>query len=95
MREMYLGSVACIGGLPFIFLSFFCMPGAMCYGLGMRTKGSTRFDSYFKIQVWEPRSFAWKDIQKAFPSAEEAKEAFPHNKECRVMMISPDGRKPV
>jgi len=62
---------------------------------GMRHKGSARFESYFKVQVWEPRSLAWRDVQRSFGSAAEARSAFPAGEECRVMEVSESGRRPV
>lgn len=61
----------------------------------MRKQGSCRFETYFKAQVWEDRSCAWKDIQKAHTTADEARATFPDGKRCRVMEISEGGRKPL
>lgn len=61
----------------------------------MRSKGSTRFDPYFKVQVWEDRSCAWKDLQRSFDTVEAARCAFPAASVCRVMEISESGRKAI
>ena len=61
----------------------------------MRTKGSCRFRTYYKAQVWIPRQMAWQDIQKQFPTAEEARQAFPRGQQCRVMEVSEKGRAPL
>jgi hypothetical protein len=61
----------------------------------MRSKGSAQFEPYYKVQVWEARSVAWKDIQKAFPTAEHARASFLSGKECRIMEISMTGRRPL
>lgn len=60
-----------------------------------RRSDSVRFDPYFKVQVWEARSFAWRDIQKTYPSAEDARDAFPTGERCRVMEITPEKRTPI
>lgn len=61
----------------------------------MRTNGSCRFATYYKVQVWQPISLAWKDLQKAFGSIEEAVAAMPAGSKARVMEISEKGRFPV
>jgi len=42
----------------------------------MRTKGSCRFEAYFKAQFYDPMPGAWRDIQKAFPTEEGARGIF-------------------
>lgn len=61
----------------------------------MRNKGSCRFDSYFKVQVWNAANLAWKDIQKAFPTLADARANFVDGDKCRVMEITERGRFPV
>jgi hypothetical protein len=61
----------------------------------MRTNGSCRFATYYKVQVWQPISFAWKDLQKAFASIDEAAAAMPSGGKARIMEISEKGRFPV
>jgi hypothetical protein len=60
----------------------------------MRQRGSVRHETYYKIQVWEERSCAWKDIQRSYATADDARAAFPDGL-CRVMEISESGRHPV
>jgi len=64
-------------------------------GKGFTVGMATKTEAYFKIQFRDPISLAWKDIQKAFASAEEAQAAFAPDKECRVMCITPKGRFPL
>ena len=33
-----------------------------------RRAGSARFDTYYKVQYWDPRNCAWADIQKQHPT---------------------------
>jgi hypothetical protein len=40
----------------------------------MRTKGSCRFEAYYKIERFDDRIGAWRPIQKAFPDLKSAKE---------------------
>lgn len=60
----------------------------------MRTKGSSRFAPYFKVQFRNALD-AWQDIQKAFSTEEEARAAFLPFKQCRIMRITEDGREPI
>ncbi len=61
----------------------------------MRTKGSCRFADYFKVQVWQARSFSWKDVQQSFPSEAEARASFPSGERCRIMRVTEKGREPL
>lgn len=64
----------------------------------MRSSSSVRFQTYFKIQRWEARSLAWKDIQRAFDSIDEALASAPkgeRDRDWRIMSISEAGRSPV
>lgn len=61
----------------------------------MRTAGSCRFETYYKVQFWDARSCAWKDVQKAHATPKEARAAFLDALTCRVMEISEAGRKPL
>ena len=67
----------------------------VCKNLSMRTQGSARFTEYFKIQWFDQISFAWKDVQKSYQSADDARANFPKGKECRVMAITENGRFPL
>ena len=40
-----------------------------------RTKSSSRFDPYYKLQWFDEISFAWKDIQKAYATPEDARKS--------------------
>lgn len=61
----------------------------------MRTKGSSRFDDYFKVQTWDGRAMCWRDIQKAHPTIEAAVATYPVGEKCRVMRITEKGRAPI
>lgn len=61
----------------------------------MRQHGSARFEPYFKAQWWDARSYAWRDIQQACASPEEARALFRAGKRWRVMRIAEEGRAPV
>lgn len=62
---------------------------------GRRRAGSVRFEPYFKVQWYDERSVAWRDVQVAHGSEEEARQAFEPGRRCRVMRISPEGRTPL
>jgi hypothetical protein len=61
----------------------------------MRKRDSVRHDTYYKVQVWEERSCAWKDIQRSHATIADAQSAFPTDRTCRVMEITESGRHPV
>ena len=60
-----------------------------------RQHGSARFADYFKAQVWDARSFAWRDIQRSCETIEEAQALLPAGKRGRIMRITEAGREPV
>lgn len=60
----------------------------------MRTKGSCRFEPYYKVQVWDARKVAWMDIQKAHPTPEEARGAAKPGQRARIMTVTERGRAP-
>ncbi len=60
-----------------------------------RTRGSSRFDPYYKVQWNDPISLTWRDIQQSHPTEAEAVAAFPADKTCRVMEITMQGRRPL
>lgn len=66
-----------------------------------RTHGSVRYDPYYKVQWWEERSLAWRDVQRAYTTEEEARATIPAvmaaegSPRCRLMLITPAGRRPV
>lgn len=63
-----------------------------------RTRGSVRFDPYYKIQRWEARSLAWLDIQKAHSTIEEAISAAGdglRDVDWRIMLVNEEGRRPL
>lgn len=51
-------------------------------------------DAYWKVQVWNTRSFAWIDIQRAYDSYNEADAARPVGR-TRIIEVTPLGRGPV
>lgn len=62
----------------------------------MRTRGSARFDPYYKVQVWDPRTLAWRDIQRAYPSQwAAASTMLADPRRWRIMCITPEGRYPL
>lgn len=65
-----------------------------------RTAGSVRFDPYYKIQTYDPRSLTWRDVQRSYPSAADAVAAFRRDHtdpsiRVRVMEVTEAGRAPV
>jgi len=60
----------------------------------MRRKNSCRFAPYYKAQWYDEKQLAWRDVQKQFPSADDARKAFGNGK-WRVMEITMNGRKPL
>ena len=60
----------------------------------MRTKGSCRFETYYKIEVWNKRNACWMPVQKTYPTQEKAVEAAPSGK-YRIMECSETEIKPV
>jgi hypothetical protein len=61
-----------------------------------RRAGSVRFDPYFKVQRWEPRSAVWIDVQRAYETPEDAlRAAGLLAGKTRVMEIDEDGRRPL
>jgi hypothetical protein len=61
----------------------------------MRTKGSARFDPYYKVQWYDEHAMAWRDIQHAYSTQDEAEAAYVPNHTCRLMLITMHGRSPV
>lgn len=62
---------------------------------GRRRKGSVRFAPYFKVQVWQPVSLTWRDVQERHDTPEQAVAAYPPGETCRVMAITERGRAPL
>lgn len=67
-----------------------------------RSSGSVRFDPYVKLQWWDERSLAWRDVQRSwlYPAeqelAEEAAEALvPEGARWRLMLVTEEGRRPL
>ena len=52
----------------------------------MRTKGSYRFEAYYKLEKYDDRKCCWTPIQKPFPSFTDADKARPKGK-TRVMRV--------
>jgi hypothetical protein len=63
--------------------------------LPKRRRGSVRFAPYYKAQFYRPLDFSWQDVQQQFPTADEARAAFPPGKRCRLMLVTERGRTPV
>jgi hypothetical protein len=61
----------------------------------MRDKSSVRFEPYFKLQWFDPISFAWRDVQKAYATEADARLKMTTGKEWRVMSITENGRFPL
>ena len=63
-----------------------------------RQAGSVRFDPYYKVQYWVPRSQAWRDVQRSF-AAEADAEVWAATRyragEWRLMYVTEAGRRPV
>jgi hypothetical protein len=59
-----------------------------------RTRGSVRFDPYYKVQWRDEVSLTWRDVQRAYPTEAEASEASAlDGRRCRIMEISMQGRR--
>ena len=61
----------------------------------MRTTGSVRFQEYFKTQWYDETSLAWRDVQKAYSSVEEASATFTSDRKWRIMVVTQKGRYPL
>ena len=62
---------------------------------GKRKAGSARFAAYYKVQWFDDANLAWVDIQRSFATEEAARAAFPAGKRCRLMEVTPTGRRPL
>jgi hypothetical protein len=60
-----------------------------------RQRGSARFATYYKVQVFSDRNCCWDDIQRAYGTAEAARSAYPPGQRCRVVEVTPQGRQPI
>jgi hypothetical protein len=60
-----------------------------------RRAGSARFSTYYKVQWFDATSLCWFDIQKQHPNAEAARAAYLVGKQCRILEITPTGRRPL
>lgn len=69
----------------------------MSVGSKPRTRGSVRFEAYYKVQWWNdsPRMLAWIDVQYQHATEEEARAAFIKGRRCRVMRVTQQGRAPL
>ena len=56
-----------------------------------RTRSSVRFDPYYRVQRYDPRQLAWREVRGRHETPEEARAAFPEGRRCRVMKITMDG----
>lgn len=63
---------------------------------GARRSGSVRFSAYFKVQVWRTDvGGAWVDIQKAWTTVEDARDAggqLAPDVRWRIVTVTMDGR---
>lgn len=57
----------------------------------MRSRGSCRFEPYFKVQFYDQRAAAWKDIQRSHPTESGARAAAPVGV-FRLVTVSESGR---
>lgn len=60
-----------------------------------RSRGSARFEPYYKVQWYDERSMVWRDVQRSHSSRADAESHFISGKRCRLMRISMDGREPL
>ena len=56
----------------------------------MRTKGSCKFDPYFKLEFWNPRAVAWSPMQRQFATEFDAMAAVKRGK-FRIMTVTETG----
>ena len=59
----------------------------------MRTKGSCRFDPFYKIEIYSETIFAWKVRQKAYPTKDSALADSPSEGQVRILEVSMEGKK--
>jgi hypothetical protein len=61
----------------------------------MRTKGSCKFDAYYKVEWRDEKIGAWRPIQKSFATQEAAAQFAKTTKHalCRLISISEKGLK--
>lgn len=57
----------------------------------MRKKGSCRFKTYYKIEVWSEKTMCYQPIQKSYPSFNEASDAASSQK-CRIVSVEESGK---
>jgi hypothetical protein len=55
-----------------------------------RTKGSVRFDPYYKLETWNPRALAWSPVQRRFETETAAVSAAQRG-QFRVMIVTESG----
>lgn len=60
----------------------------------MRTRGSVRFDTYYKVQYYDHTSLCWRDIQRAHPTADAAAASYDGTRSdtWRTVTIATTGR---
>ena len=56
-----------------------------------RTRSSVRFDPYYRVQTYDPRQLAWREVRGRYETAEEARAAAPAGRRWRVMEVTMDG----
>ena len=60
-----------------------------------RRADSARFDPYYKVQWYDARNCAWRDVQKQHPTPATAADAYIAGRQCRIMEVTPKGRRPL
>lgn len=63
--------------------------------MGRRVRGSVKFDPYYKVQWYDRVICSWREVQKSYPSMNEATAAFIGGRQCRVVEITMAGRFPI
>ena len=59
---------------------------------GRGASASVRFDPYYRLQTYDARQLAWREVRGRYETAEEARAAAPAGRRWRVMKIAMDGR---
>ena len=68
------------------------MPG---HAYTRRERGSARFAPYYKVQWFDDRTMAWRDVQRQHATEDAARRAFVDGRRCRVMAVTEAGRAPL
>jgi hypothetical protein len=57
----------------------------------MRTKGSCRFEAYYKLEKWDSRRMCWKAIQRPYKTAQEARDTLTPVEAYRLLEVTESG----